>query len=140
VTDQRTRHELYRAARQLLGTDRADTLMALMPPAGGAEAATGDDIRRLEAGLDARFAGVEACLDARVAHLGARSDAAWAIADARLADVEARLVRLDTGIAQLAGRLDREPLHHTRALAVGLAAGAAVALPSLWLGLLALGL
>ena len=55
---------------ELLGTERADTLMSLPPPVGWADVATEDDIRlvradlrNLEERIDARFAKVDARFD-----------------------------------------------------------------------------
>src|SRR5918994_2776458 len=68
--DERQRHELYRGVEELLGTERADTLMSLPPPVGWADVATEDDIRlvradlrNLEERIDARFAKVDARFD-----------------------------------------------------------------------------
>jgi hypothetical protein len=126
VIDERARHELHRTAAQLLGTERADTLMSLLPPVGRADVATEDDIHQLEARLDARFA-----------HLEARTDARFAIVDARFENVDARFVRLDTRLAQLEGHLDHRLRDQTRTLMVGVV-GAMCTLASLCLGAVAL--
>ena len=126
MIDERARHELYRAAQQLLGTERADTLMSQLPPVGGADVATSDDIRQLEARLDARLG-----------HLEARTDARFAVVDARFENVEARVVRLDTRLGQLEGQIDRRLRDQTRTLMVGVV-GAMCTLASLCLGAVAL--
>ena len=47
------RRDLYNVLDELLGTERADTLMAYLPAYETIEVATKDDIRRLESRLDA---------------------------------------------------------------------------------------
>ena len=126
MIDERARHELYRAARQLLGTERADTLMSQLPPVGGADVATRDDLHQLDARLDARFGNLEA-----------RTDARFAIVDARFENVDARFVRLDTRLTQLEGQLDRRLRDQTRTLMVGVV-GAMCTLASLCLAAIAL--
>jgi hypothetical protein len=64
--DERARHELYRAAEQLLGEEQANTLMSLLPPVGWADVATKDDLHQLEARLDGRFAELESRFGARL--------------------------------------------------------------------------
>lgn len=64
--DERARHELYRAAEQLLGEKQANTLMSLLPPVGWADVATKDDLHQLEARMDVRFAEMESRLEARL--------------------------------------------------------------------------
>lgn len=64
--DERARHELYRAAEQLLGEEQANTLMSLLPPVGWADVATKDDLHQLEARMDVRFAEMESRLEARL--------------------------------------------------------------------------
>jgi tetrahydromethanopterin S-methyltransferase subunit G len=46
------RRDLYTGLDELLGTDRADTLMAYLPAYETIEVATKDDIRRIEDRLD----------------------------------------------------------------------------------------
>ncbi len=49
--DERSRHELYLSIEALIGAERAETLMSMLPPVGWADVATKDDL----AALDARF-------------------------------------------------------------------------------------
>jgi hypothetical protein len=70
VIDERARHELYLGVEEVLGTERADTLMSLLPPVGWADVATKDDIRllqgelnNLEARMNVRFAELETTLE-----------------------------------------------------------------------------
>jgi hypothetical protein len=95
VIDERARHELYRAVEELLGTERADTLMSLLPPIGWADVATKEDLHQLEARLEtrmgARFDRVESRWDLRFNDLESR----W---DLRFNDLEARLVQLDASL------------------------------------------
>jgi hypothetical protein len=95
VIDERARHELYRAVEELLGTERADTLMSLLPPIGWADVATKEDLHQLEARLEtrmgARFDRVESRWDLRFNDLESR----W---DLRFNDLEARLLQLDASL------------------------------------------
>lgn len=148
MLDERARHELYRAIEELLGTERADTLMSLLPPVGWSDVATKDDLRQLEARLDAhldarigmldtrwdsRFTELEAGLDVRFAHAEARTDAKFAIVDTSFENVDARFARIDTRFSQLEGQLDRSLRVQTRTLMLGLV-GAMFTMTSLWLG------
>jgi hypothetical protein len=63
VLDERARHELYLGVEEVLGTQRADTLMSLLPPVGWADVATKDDIRLLERHLSSLEARLEAKLE-----------------------------------------------------------------------------
>jgi hypothetical protein len=63
VLDERARHELYLGVEEVLGTQRADTLMSLLPPVGWADVATKDDIRLLERDLSSLEARLEAKLE-----------------------------------------------------------------------------
>ena len=112
MIDERARHELYRAAEKLLGTEIADTLMSMLPPVGWADVATKTDLQQLEARLDARFA-----------HAEARVDAGFAVVDARFEHVEARFARVDARVAQFESRLDRSLREQTRTLMLGLVGG-----------------
>lgn len=64
--DERARHELYAAIEELIGTERADTLMGLLPPVGWADVATKHDLAALEERIDLRFDRFEARLDAKL--------------------------------------------------------------------------
>jgi hypothetical protein len=69
--DERTRHDLYVALEQLMGTERADSLMGLLPPVGWADVATKHDLTELEGRMNLRFEKV----DLRFDKLEARFDA-----------------------------------------------------------------
>lgn len=56
VLDERSRHELYLKLEQVLGPDRATTLMELLPPVGWADVATKRDLENLELRLRADIA------------------------------------------------------------------------------------
>ena len=49
--DERARHELFVGCETALGPERAETLMALLPPVGWADVATKQDLVHLEATL-----------------------------------------------------------------------------------------
>jgi hypothetical protein len=53
--DERARHELFLGLEQVLGPERAGTLMELMPPVGWADVATKRDLDALEERMDLRF-------------------------------------------------------------------------------------
>jgi hypothetical protein len=58
--DERSRHELYLSIEELIGSERADTLMSMLPPVEWADVATKHDLAELEERLQLRF---EAMLD-----------------------------------------------------------------------------
>jgi hypothetical protein len=130
VIDERARHDLYRAMEELLGTERADTLMSLLPPVGWADVATKDDLRHLEARMEAH-------MDSRFVHFEARMDARFAVMDARFESVDARFARVDARFSGLEAQLDRSLREQTRTLMLGLV-GAMFTMTSLCLGSIAL--
>jgi hypothetical protein len=109
MIDERQRHELYRGVEELLGTERADTLMSRLPPVGWADVATKDDIRlvradlrNLEERIDGRFAKVDARFD--------RVDARFDRVDARFEQVEARFEQVEARFDQVDARFDQVEL------------------------------
>jgi hypothetical protein len=66
--DERARHELYLAIEELVGAERADTLMDLLPPVGWADVATKHDLTAVEERLGLRFESMEHRFDAKLAH------------------------------------------------------------------------
>lgn len=132
MIDERARHELYLAVEEVLGTQRADTLMALLPPVGWADVATKEDLHHLEARLvaagetrfgqvdrgfgqvDRRFEQVDrrfAEVDHRFALLEATIDTrftrAQAHTDARFAVVDARLEQIDGRFTRIDARFSQ---------------------------------
>jgi len=57
--DERARHELFLRLQEVLGPDRAETLMEMMPPVGWADVATKRDLDALEQRVDLRFEAME---------------------------------------------------------------------------------
>jgi hypothetical protein len=114
--DERARHELYRAAEELLGEEQANTLMSLLPPVGWADVATKDDLHQLEARLNAR-------MDARFGQI-----------DGRFAQIDLRFAELES---RFEARLERAMREQTRTLMLGLV-GAMATMTSLCLGAVAL--
>jgi hypothetical protein len=53
--DERSRHELYLSMEELIGSERAGTLMSMLPPVGWADVATKHDLRELEERLELRL-------------------------------------------------------------------------------------
>jgi hypothetical protein len=82
--DERVRHELYLALEDVLGADRADHLMDLLPPVGWADVATKTDLAALEQRIDLRFAAVEERMDLRFAAVDLRFEAQDHRFDAKL--------------------------------------------------------
>ena len=126
MIDERARHDLHRALEHLLGTKAADTLMTLVPPAGWAGVTTTDDLRRLEARLDARLARERAGAEAALSRLAVGVEA-----------LEGRLARVDARSCQLEGELVRAIREHTRTLLLALL-GAVVAMSAVSLGTVSL--
>ena len=94
--DERARHELHRKLEEVLGADKADTLMEMLPPVGWADVATKRDLDALEsslrAQLDLRLEAVEHRLRAEIAtsartaliaHIGTTIGAIIAVAGLR---------------------------------------------------------
>jgi hypothetical protein len=89
VLDERARHELYLGVEEVLGTQRADTLMSLLPPVGWAGVATKDDIRLVEN---------------EIRQLEERVDARFALVDARFEQLE---LKIDSKVDHAVGELTR---------------------------------
>jgi hypothetical protein len=152
VIDERARHELYLAVEEVLGTERADTLMSLLPPVGWADVATKDDIRlvkddlrvglqrltgdihdleeRLDERIDARFG----LVDARFAALEVSLDARFEKIDTRFVGVDKRFDEFEL---RLEAKLERGLHDQLRVLMFGLL-GALFTMSSLCLGAIAL--
>jgi hypothetical protein len=80
------RHQLFSWLEEHLGSERAATLMSLLPPVGWGDVATRRDIEALEARIDV----LGARLDARIDTLDARLDAQL---ESRLGEFRADLLR-----------------------------------------------
>jgi hypothetical protein len=109
--DERSRGELYRALRQVIGDDNTDTLMSLLPDRDGPP--TRDEIRHLESRVDARFKAVNArfsTIDRRFTSVVARIDeieAQSATSGERLDDrLRAMEGRFDARFRSMEGRFD----------------------------------
>ncbi|MEO7555693.1 MAG: hypothetical protein ABIV94_03700 [Acidimicrobiales bacterium] len=70
--DERTRHELYLSIEDLIGAEKAETLMSMLPPVGWADVATKQDLAALKSELSTELAVVKSDLGADMAVL--RSD------------------------------------------------------------------
>ncbi len=64
--DERARHELYLAVENLIGAEKAETLMSMLPPVGWADVATKHDLAQLEERIGLRFEAVEHKLNANL--------------------------------------------------------------------------
>jgi len=98
AVDERRRHELHVGLEELLGRERATTLMELLPPVGWSDVARRADLDRLEAVLGAR---IDALAD--------RTDARFKQIDARFGSTDARIEglseRMEAGFATLRAEL-----------------------------------
>jgi hypothetical protein len=139
MIEERARHELYRGVEELLGTDRADTLMSLLPPVGWADVTTKTDLRSLDDRIDARFSRVDArftaiearftAIEARLVGIEARLDGM----DARFSQIDDRFAKIDDRFAEL----ERSMAQQTRTLVFSIL-GALFTMTSLCLGTIAL--
>jgi glutathione S-transferase len=139
MIEERARHELYRGVEELLGTDRADTLMSLLPPVGWADVTTKTDLRSLDDRIDSRFSRVDArftAIDARFTAIEARLVAI----EARLDGIDARFSQIDDRFAKIDDRFaefERSMAQQTRTLVFSIL-GALFTMTSLCLGTIAL--
>jgi len=62
MISEQARHRLYSRLGEVLGSDEAATLMGYLPPLGWGDVATRDDLRLLEARLDAKLADVRGAI------------------------------------------------------------------------------
>ena len=85
MASEAARLDLYNGLSEILGTERAETLMAALPTYDISEIATKSDIYALEARVDARFDSI-----------GARIDG-----------LESRLASVETIVIGLGARMDR---------------------------------
>jgi hypothetical protein len=132
MIEERARHELYRGVEELLGTDRADTLMSLLPPVGWADVTTKTDLRSLDDRIDSRFSRVDArftAIEARLVAIEARLDGI----DARFSQIDDRFAKIDDRFAEL----ERSMAQQTRTLVFSIL-GALFTMTSLCLGTIAL--
>jgi hypothetical protein len=139
MIEERARHELYRGVEELLGTDRADTLMSLLPPVGWADVTTKTDLRSLDDRIDSRFSRVDArftAIEARLVAIEARLDGI----DARFSQIDDRFAKIDDRFAKIDDRfaeLERSMAQQTRTLVFSIL-GALFTMTSLCLGTIAL--
>ena len=152
VIDERARHELYLAAEEVPATERADTLMSLLPPVGWADVATKDDIRLVKDDLRVGLQRLTGDIHDLEERLDERIDARFGLVDARFAALEvsldARFEKIDTRFVGVDKRFDEFELRleakferglhdQLRVLMFGLL-GALFTMSSLCLGAIAL--
>ena len=96
--DERGRHDLYVRLEELMGTERADALMGLLPPVGWADVATKHDLVALEERIDLRvdaledrFGGRFEALEDRFGGLAERMDLRFEALEHRFSAVEPRI-------------------------------------------------
>lgn len=103
---------LLRGLEEVLGPERAATLMELLPPTGGEDLARRQDLDELADRLDTRFAQVDASfgrVEARFGQIEARFgqvEARFGQVEARFEQVEARLEQVDARFAVLTERME----------------------------------
>ena len=137
TVSERTRHELYEAARHTFGDAAAETLMEMLPPIGWADVATKQDLIASEDKTGARISSVEERLNLRIdgveERLNLRIDGVEERFTERLAATEARIeATLHREIAGIANAIARQ----TRTLMFSLV-GMLVGIGSLSLGVAA---
>ncbi|MBK5221591.1 MAG: hypothetical protein JJE52_01685 [Acidimicrobiia bacterium] len=100
ITEQ-NRHELYQRLEEILGPDKANTLMEHLPPVGWAQVATKDDLLHLETRLDNKIDRLDTKLTGQIDRL-----------DTKIGGTDTRLTgqihRLDTKIGSIETRLRSE--------------------------------
>ena len=101
VTEQQ-RHQLFTWLEETMGSDRAETMMSLLPPVGWADVATKHDLDQLELRLDLRF---DAKLNAAILQ-STRTFVTW------LLPTQAATIGIVAGLILLA-ELPQEPLSAT---------------------------
>ena len=117
---ERTRHQLYEAARGTLGDDGAYTLMELLPPVGWADVATKHDLAALEERLGLRIDGLGLRIDGlglRICGVEERFTGLLATTEARM---EAALHREIGGIATAMARQTRTIMFSLVGMLVGI--------------------
>ncbi len=85
--DERDRHRLHQRLDDVLGVAEAATLMSHLPPVGGLDVTTNQQLSAFEARMDARFEAVDSrfeAVDSRFEALQGRMDARFETADAKL--------------------------------------------------------
>ena len=97
------RHDLYTGLADLLGEDRADTLMAYLPTDENTQVAMKADLETLEVRMDDRFTRVDEGF-AQVDERFNRVDERFNRVDERFDRLESRM---DSGFASLNARIDR---------------------------------
>jgi len=118
VASEAARLDLYNGLSELLGPERAETLMASLPNFGINGVATSADFGVLQArmdglenGLGARMDALETGLGARMdaleTGLGARMDALESTLGGRMDGLEIRMTSIETAVVAMGLRLDR---------------------------------
>ena len=114
--DERSRHQLFQRLDEVLGTEAASTMMALVPPVGWADVATKHDVLRLKDDL---------------AQLEERMDLRFEALDSRFETLEHKL------LGAFRGELNSAIQSQTRSLAITLV-GTFMSIAGLALGVLLL--
>lgn len=97
------RNDLYNGLVDVLGTQRAETLMAALPGYDISELATKNDLGVLGARLDAVETSLMARVDGLEVGLGARMDGL----EARMGGLEGRMASIESIVGGLGLRMDR---------------------------------
>ena len=114
------RHDLYNGLSDLLGPERAETLMTHLPRYDPAEVATKSDLAELKTDLGADIAGLESSMTIRLDGV-----------DTRLGGIDTRLDGVDNRLDGINARLDRLFLTLVTGLFVIVAAMAGVVFTTL---------
>ncbi len=92
------RADLYTGLSEVLGTRRAETLMAYLPTFDPVEIATRDDLRDLQETLERRFDATDARIDSLDGRIGSL--------EGRMESLEGRIGSLEGRIGSLEGRME----------------------------------
>jgi hypothetical protein len=107
VPSESARLDLYNGLSELLGPERAETLMASLPNFGPNGVATSADFGVLQARMDGLETGLGARMDALESGLGARMDALEFGLGARMDGLETRMTSIESAVVALGLRLDK---------------------------------
>jgi hypothetical protein len=105
------RHQLFTWFEEQMGTERAATMMNLVPPVGWGDIATRRDLVNLDGKIDGAAERLDAKIDRAVERLDAKIDAVAGQLDAKISAVDVKIdavaERLDNKIDALDSMCDR---------------------------------
>lgn len=126
---------LYEKMTELLGSDRADTLMESLSPVSWDQMATKADLAAMAAEMNGRFAKIDgqfATLDGRFAEIDGRFTAI----EGRFAKIDGRFDELRGEMRAMEGRMERRIASQTYVILFSTMAMVAAAASSIWAAIL----